>query len=949
MRNSSRSEDRRDRRGTVTCDNPGCTARVVLCAALALSACGEATAPSSGPTDGADAPSPDPGAAATVLEGRLHPALRGAPRAVEIFDLGGLPACQTQAREDGGWTCDLGARSGGFEVRVDAGAGVTLRAHVAGVEAGETRKVVVTPITHLTAAYAEARRARGEPWADALTTARRLMHGHFGGVPHHRVDPEAPTASSGAVLSEGLVSGFLLAALEHQAAEASTTPAALLTALAEDVGADGVFDGQGSQVSLRSGRIELDGQTLRGDYAEALLAFVASEANPTVFVGSDFERLAERLTNNASELFPAAPPAPVDETPPMILMIEVAVDPADPLPANTPIAGDFFVTVSARDPSGVAGFSLTHTATTPLLLGGGEAAGDEARRWRIEGATLPEGDNTFEVAVRDGAGNTARRTFEVRIDNQPPTLSATAVGRARSSTVAVSGEVADDSPIAEIRVSAPGRAPVVLEDPPARWSATVGLPCDGQDYTIEVRATDAAGNTASADVEAGCDDSPPSLQIRRTEFVDADQVVAGYSMDGQTLSYGAVDFPTPTVIASAGPHTFAKYFTRLDAWSPDLPVLGVTVGDDRGVDQTAVEYRYLVDGALVRGWTPAQTEDRVDWSVPVSYQSLDAVLATAPPGARHRVEVRAVDAAGNRAQTAFVFVMDLRSPPVWIGHCEVHPVLETYTMASGNLHEVFTVRGTTPVMRAQVRYLLDLDPASLAPRGDLRMRVTAADVRSHIDAIRLDGHPWPTTVRVPFDTAQELQCPNFGHRLWTGAIGAGTDLGCHRGTFPLLGRPWRSRAQDGLLDDDLPLPWSSEIARPGASPRYDGNDFLVRPEQPHQLDVNVVSPHLRIGGQIYTWPTALNLPAGFVPNGAAPRYRGFPQWNGEGADTVAWWASGPNPGLEVQRYATRPYVSAVSFVAGSLQYEAEHDTTGAVPRIDYGPGCGGGVVYASSL
>jgi len=927
----------------------------VLSLSLSLG-CGQNTPPSTGGPNG-------PATVQTLLEGRLYGALRGTPRRVEVVDLlGGVAGpqrCETTSERDGKWSCDLGALFGDFIVKVDTGAGAPMQAVVDGVEQGKTKNVVVSPFTHLTAAYLEARLARDEPLDLALAAARRLVHGHFGGIRHHRVSPEDVSESLGSVLSETLVSGFLVVGLEALAADiaeangqgagGSINVWRLLAALAADVRADGVFDGQGPQGTLRLGETALDGNTLRADYGRALLAWVESERNTTSFERSDFESLASRLANNVSELFPEDVPDPLDDTAPMILSVEVASDPADPVAQGTPLSGPVFVTVEARDPSGLASFSLTES-TGADVVDAGEPQGQTGHRWRIDGPALEDGLHVFELVVVDGAANEATQNLEVLIDNTAPTLSASAAGRSRSSTVAVSGEVTDAvGPVASVAISVLGQPTQTLEAPEQFWSAVVDLACDGQDHTIEVRAKDAAGNEASTLVQAGCDNSAPSLQVQSTTYYDGMQVEATYAPDGQTLTYLPVAFPTPTEINSEGPHQFVKYFTRLDAWSPDLPVLSVVTGDDRGQEQVTVQYRYLVNDVLVRGWSTAETMDRLEWSVPVSYQHLGTELATAGSSATHRVEMRSSDAAGNRAQLAFTFTMTLRSPPVWLGGCQVHPTLQGYGLSQGNLHEVFRVRAATPVLAGSLRYALDVSRQSLAPQGTVRVRALDAGARTYVESIRLDGHAKPSVERVPWAGASDILCGPDQHRLWVGALGTGSNLGCRAGVLPLLGQPWRTRAVDGLLNDDLAHLTSTSLSIPGGAVRVDGSYFVVEPERVHSLDVHIENPVLRVDTQTYTWPTALGLPAGYVANGSGVRYRGFAQWQGEGADIFAHWLGGANAGVDARRFVTRPYISGVSFEMQPVQLEVLHSDLDVVVPVQVTPQCETALQYTTSL
>lgn len=918
--------------------------------------CGQPTPPG-GAVDGGG------GVISTPLVGVLPPSLRGQTHRVDVYDyLGGTRGplrCQTEADRDGKWSCDLQALYGDFIVEADKGSGSPLQAFVTKVEQGKERAVVVSPFTHLTAAYTQALQEGDLAFEPALEKARRLMQGHFGGVAHHLVGPADSRETLAGVLSESLVSGFLWVGLEALAGEiaedngqsgtGSINVWTLFGALAADVRADGVFDGQGPQGGLRLGQTDLDGDTLRADYGRALLNWAASEDNETPFASADFEGLAQRISANTSELFPEDVPDPLDATAPVFGRIEVSKDPTVPLATGTPVGGDFFVTVEAMDPSGLTGWTLT-TQGAPMVVGQGEALGRTGYRWPVTSTGLEDGPTVFRVGVADTAGNQAETMLTVIVDNTPPVLTASAAGLSQTPTVAVSGEVTDAAgPVVRVSVTVSGQSEVVIDRPERQWSTTVNVPCDGSDYAVEVRAEDAAGNQASVLTETYCDSSAPALLMRGTEFLGGDQFTAEPSADGLSVRYLPVAMPRPTVLSHAGPHTFVKYFTRLDASSPELPVLGVTASDDRGESQLVVEYRYLVDGRLVRGWGAAETTDRFDWSVPVSYQTLGTELATAGPTAAHVVQVRARDAAGNTSQVSFSFSMTLKSPPVWVGECAVDPTLQGYTLSARSLNEVYDgTLASTPVTGARVHFAGPA-PGSMASRAGVYVRPVATDVRTHINAVRIDGHPW-------FELEEQLNggttwgvdflCASLsGERRYRVRIN-GVDYPCQTGAFDFVaGMSWRLRAVDGPINEDLPHSVSVSVTRQGMPIGIDPQrGYLVQADQQHSVQQVLENPRLTVAGQQYDWSETLSLPAGFVSNGAVARYRNFPAYRGQGANTHRFAS-----GVVGRRFIMRPYISEVEVEAQPIQWVTTHAELDVEVPVVMTPQCETALRYTTSL
>lgn len=919
-----------------------------------LAACGQTTPPTTGPDAG-------PNLVSTPLTGRLYAGLRGQARRIEVVDLldgvVGPVRCETMSDREGKWSCDLQALYGDFLVKVDTGVGASLQAVVEDVEQGKSRSVVVSPFTHLTAAYLEARLGRGEPLDIALSNARRLVHGHFGGIAHHRVNPDDAASSLSGVLNDSLVAGFLWVGMQALAADIAVSNGqgtggsidvwALLGAVAADVRADGVFDGQGLQGVLRLGETALDGDTLRTDLGRSLLDWMDSEANTTNFLRRDLEALAMRIASNTSELFPADVPDPLDNQPPMIVSLTVGADPLAPLAEGSPIAGTVYVTVEASDPSGLAAFALVES-TGADVVGPGMALGHAGHQWQVDGTALADGTHTFEVQVTDGANNRATQTIDLVVDNTPPVLTVAAAGRSQTSTVGVTGEVTDAiGPVARVSVSVVGQPAIVIEDPPQIWQATAQISCDGSDYTVEVRAEDAAGNEVSTLVEVGCDDSAPSLLVRRTEFFDGDQTIATFDVATQDIIYTAVDFPTPTAVASEGPHQFVKYFTRLDDVSPNLPVLGVTSADDRGDAQLIVEYRYVVDGQLVRDWSAAETTDRFDWSVPVSYQHLGTELATAGSSANHVVDIRARDAAGNASTVQFAFTMSLRSPPLWFGGCAIDPTLQGHSLAGQNLHEVYTSRDTAAV-QGGLHYELGVPRSSLTPNAGVRVRPTTVDIRSHINTLRVDVHDGPVDLNVQFPGplfrtwACVLQTE---YRLWEGAAGQGVDLGCLPGPVPLEGLVRRERSVDGPLNEARAHDYTIAMTRPGGTVLSDGQQrYLLDDGIRHAVLVGMLEPEVRIAGQAYDWSTVVRRPAGYFVNNAPPRYRGFTSLDGE---------VGLMPGLTgepgLQKAVTRAFISDFEIDVAPVTWDVTHEELDVQVPVQVAPECAMPLIYRTAL
>src|SRR5437763_8158033 len=171
----------------------------------------------------------------------------------------------------------------------------TIQVRVAGHAIGV---VVISPVSHLLAHLAARYVRTGGLGVDAaLKQAADLLNSHFGGVDWQSLGaiPDLTNPKVGVVqINNETKAAIILAGLSMEARNLSAarglTPGGalnsftLVTALADDLGYDGYFDGVGGQGKLTvpsgSGNAyKLDGQTVRGALAAAIRDFLASARN----------------------------------------------------------------------------------------------------------------------------------------------------------------------------------------------------------------------------------------------------------------------------------------------------------------------------------------------------------------------------------------------------------------------------------------------------------------------------------------------------------------------------------------------------------------------------------------------------------------------------------------------------------------------------------------------
>ncbi|HEX8698661.1 MAG TPA: hypothetical protein VF815_07485, partial [Myxococcaceae bacterium] len=181
----------------------------------------------------------------------------------------------------------------------------------------------------------------------------------------------------------------------------------------------------------------------------------------------------------------------VDLTPPTLEVLE-------PTPGSYTQAGTVEVVVAAGDSGPVAGVWL---GSAELMLGA-----DGKYRGNV---SLEEGSNLLVLVARDAAGNSTQSTLAVTRDSTAPELTVTtpAEGAKIAGDLAqVEGQVQDATPLT-VRVA--GQAASIGADGRFQLSVSVAQGA----VSLEVVATDAAGNTARLVRNFRANATPPRLDV----------------------------------------------------------------------------------------------------------------------------------------------------------------------------------------------------------------------------------------------------------------------------------------------------------------------------------------------------------------------------------------------------------------------------------------------------
>jgi hypothetical protein len=201
----------------------------------------------------------------------------------------------------------------------------------------------------------------------------------------------------------------------------------------------------------------------------------------------------------------------------------------------------------AHDASGIASATLIVNGVVlahPTL--------DEGGALLVPAIALVDGRNTIVLQVADGAGNSAAAQVEIGLDTVPPELAIVSPSAGQvfgSSSVAVTIAVTDSTDTTVVL----GELSTLLEGGSGRITSTIELPTEGP-TTLEVTATDAAGNVSTTSVEVLLDFTAP---VVTTELADGAKL-GPLDEDLLALTLHVDDLSATTVAIGGGSYALAQ-------------------------------------------------------------------------------------------------------------------------------------------------------------------------------------------------------------------------------------------------------------------------------------------------------------------------------------------------------------------------------------------------------
>jgi hypothetical protein len=179
---------------------------------------------------------------------------------------------------------------------------------------------------------------------------------------------------------------------------------------------------------------------------------------------------------------------------------------------------EFTSDTNTIDLAGTAADNVLVTRVTWTSDRGASGAADGTSSWSIDALPLQSGANRISVTATDAAGNASADEITVlytpETDDVAPTISITSPSDTGSFTtgddsITVSGSASDDTAVTSVtwRLDGGDSANAIgLEE----WTTPVIL-LDAGDNTIEVEATDAAGNSSSAQIVVTLEVATPDV------------------------------------------------------------------------------------------------------------------------------------------------------------------------------------------------------------------------------------------------------------------------------------------------------------------------------------------------------------------------------------------------------------------------------------------------------
>ncbi len=293
-----------------------------------------------------------------------------------------------------------------------------------------------------------------------------------------------------------------------------------------------------------------------------------------------------------------------------------------------------------------------------------------------------DGSYVIKLTATDDAGNAASDTFNLTWDGNPPTIDA---GTDKVTKVLVSQDatVSDSSGVASYSWSKTAGVGTITFSSASTEDTDISADADGV-YTIQLSATDNAGNTGSdtlsftwdttaPTVGAGADTKEKAGFVRTATATDALSTMTyqwSKTAGPGTLTFSNATILGPTISASTD-GTYTVTFTATDAagnvssdsfqleWDTSNPV--VDAGADKTTTATFTQNATVTDATTV---TYAWSKQSGPGNLTFSAQTSEDTNVTADADGQYVVKLTATDEVGNIGSDTFNLVWDENAPTI---------------------------------------------------------------------------------------------------------------------------------------------------------------------------------------------------------------------------------------------------------------------------------------------
>lgn len=634
---------------------------------LAIAACDD----SSAPVDGLVSP----------LQGLVYleePVAGAQVTLIVETDDGAVPLDETQTDEAGAFNLNTSAELGPFRIEVQPPGRTEVLTHF--VHSFDSHaelldaRVHISPITAISAGLAQRLFEDALEDAQAMSLSPRqaldaaideadvLINAHFFEV-HHAgtlpkrlaVQQDQPDLSTPGVLAGLALDGLaeltrLLAQRANVSADGIVTLSLLTAALADDIRADAIFDGQGLGGPILVLNQFLDSHTLRRDFALALLRFIESDRDVSRFGRADIRRFADACADSQAVIFPPDISSQLEADPPL-----VTVTPKD----GSVVSGQVFTEITSADAHLI---DRVETSAAPgdfpwrPIEGPDDEFNDEELLWYrydyLFGDTTarPDGAYTVTVVAVDELDNATREEVRWIVDNTPPTVE---IEAPRDGAI-LSGEerrivarAIDINGLAAFSVTTPDGVVHHADIPepgddvisPTEAELVINYnslrEVDGI-YSITAIAEDVVRNSADAAIEVQVDNAAPEIRFespRNTDVVEGLVPIVVVADDAAPIASFVITTP------DGEEHDFQRnpdgewraelqWDSTVVRDGPDYPIsasvidaqgnegqatIAIEVNNvDEGVATGVAHFDSPVPGLVIEAWTIGANPDRVD-------------------------------------------------------------------------------------------------------------------------------------------------------------------------------------------------------------------------------------------------------------------------------------------------------------------------------------------------